>query len=417
MEPSESILTAMLAHIDQHIQQHHISLERMSDDAIATLFTQLIEQRMGGHSGAADLVQQVLDQMLGFGPISPLLRDNSISEIMINGYERVFVESAGQVRQIPSEFTDDHALRQVIDRMLHPLGKRVDESSPMVDGRLPCGSRINIIIPPLAVSGATVTIRKFNQQQWDLSDLVALKSMSSEVAQMLQWAVQHKQNIVLSGGTGSGKTTLLNALAQSISSQTRVISIEDAAELLLPLQHWVRLESRPANQEGIGAISIRQLVMNALRMRPDRIIIGECRGGEALDMLQAMNTGHAGSMTTLHANSPRDALQRLETMVLMAGFELPIAAIRQQIRSAIQFVVQIERTGDGVRRVTCVTEITGMIGDVIQTSEIVCYQPRQNRYEFSGEMPNFAKELNLEQRQQLQRMLAIEDAREPCDVA
>jgi len=310
-----------------------------------------------------------MEEVLGLGAIEALLKDPTVSEIMVTGCQTVVVERQGKLESTDLRFGSEVDLRTVIDRIVTPLGRRVDESMPLCDARLADGSRVNIVLPPLALDGPTLTIRKFSQKKWTLADLARMGSMTTEMQVYLESAVKSRKNIVVSGGTGSGKTTLLNALSSAIPDHERIVTIEDAAELRLQKPHVVRLEARPPNAEGQGEIPIRRLVMNALRMRPDRIIVGECRGGEALDMLQAMNTGHDGSLTTLHANSPRDAMGRLETLVLMAGIALPVRVVREQIRSGVQVIVQQSRQPDGSRRVISITEITGMEGDVLTLLE------------------------------------------------
>ncbi len=316
------------------------------------------------------ILELVMQDVLGLGPLDPLLKDPEVSEVMVNGPERVYVEKKGRLVPTDARFSSDKQLRTVIDRIVAPIGRRVDESMPLCDARLADGSRVNIVLPPLSLDGPTLTIRKFSARALGLAELERLGSLSPAMADFLLRAVRARRNIVVSGGTGSGKTTLLNALSGAIPDEERIVTIEDAAELKLQKPHVVRLESRPPNAEGEGAIPIRRLVINALRMRPDRIVVGECRGGEALDMLQAMNTGHDGSMTTLHANSPRDALGRLETLVLMAGLDLPVRVVREQIRSAIHLLVQQARLADGSRKVTSITEVTGMEGEVLTTQEL-----------------------------------------------
>jgi pilus assembly protein CpaF len=313
----------------------------------------------------ARLAAAIAAELLAYGPIDPLLKDETVSEIMVNGPQDVWVERKGVLERTDVRFEDDAHVRRIIDRIIAPLGRRCDESSPMVDARLPDGSRVNAIIPPLSLLGPVITIRKFSRQPLTVRDLIRFGTLTTEAADFLAACVKATTNILISGGTGSGKTTLLNVMSSFIPEDERVLTIEDAAELRLDQDHVIPLEARPANVEGQGAVSIRQLLVNALRMRPDRIIVGECRGPEALDMLQAMNTGHDGSMTSLHANTPRDALSRLETMVLMGGTELPLKAIREQIRSAVQLIIQQERLQDGTRRVTEIAEVQGMEGDVI----------------------------------------------------
>jgi pilus assembly protein CpaF len=303
--------------------------------------------------------------VLGYGPIERLLDDPSISEIMVNGPDQIYVERDGRLKLDPASFTGEAQLRRVIDRIVSGVGRRIDESSPLVDARLPDGSRVNAVIPPLAVGGSVLTIRKFEREPFTADDLVQLGTMTPAMLQLLDACVRARLNVIVSGGTGTGKTTLLNVLSSFIPEEERIVTIEDAVELQLQQDHVVRLESRPPNIEGRGEIAIRDLVRNALRMRPDRIVIGECRGGETLDMLQAMNTGHEGSISTVHANSPRDAVARLETLVLMAGMDLPLRAIREQISSAIDLIVQVSRMRDGTRRITRITEVQGMEGDVV----------------------------------------------------
>jgi pilus assembly protein CpaF len=311
------------------------------------------------------LVQEIIDDVLGLGPLEKFLNDADITEIMVNGPEKVYVERRGKLTLTAAKFTGEEQLRKVIERIVTKVGRRIDESSPLVDARLADGSRVNAIIPPLAVSGSSLTIRKFGQVPLTVSNLISFGSMSPEIAELLQACIRARLNVIVSGGTGTGKTTLLNVLSSFIPPEERIVTIEDAVELQLQQEHVVRLESRPKNIEGKGEVSIRDLVRNSLRMRPDRIVIGEVRGGESLDMLQAMNTGHDGSISTVHANSPRDAIARLETLVLMAGMDLPLRAIREQIASAVNLIVHISRLRDGSRRVTHVTEVQGMEGDVV----------------------------------------------------
>jgi len=319
------------------------------------------------------LVDDISNELLGLGPLEPLLQDESISEIMVNGPHSIFVEQKGKLKLTNIHFYDDSHLMSIIERILTPIGRRVDESSPLVDARLADGSRVNIIIPPLSLVGPAVTIRKFSKNAFSMHDLVNFSTLSDHMSLFLEACVKARLNILVSGGTGSGKTTTLNALSAFIPSDDRIVTIEDAAELRLQQLHVVTLEARPANLEGNGAITIRDLVRNSLRMRPDRIIVGEVRSGEALDMLQAMNTGHDGSLTTAHANSPRDVLSRLETMVLMAGMDLPVRAVRTQVSSAIDLIIQQSRIRDGSRKITHITEVLGMEGDVIVLQDLFLY--------------------------------------------
>ncbi|HEY8407665.1 MAG TPA: CpaF family protein, partial [Gaiellaceae bacterium] len=317
-----------------------------------------------------ELVSQLTDDILGYGPLERFLADDTVTEVMVNGAPNVFVERGGKIERTEARFVDDAHLMRIIDKIVSQVGRRVDEASPMVDARLPDGSRVNAIIPPLALSGPTLTIRKFSRDPYTINDLITFGSLSPRAAQFLGACVKGKLNVLISGGTGTGKTTMLNAISAYIPGDERIVTIEDAAELQLQQEHVITLESRPANIEGVGEVKIRELVRNALRMRPDRIIVGEVRGAETLDMLQAMNTGHEGSLTTIHANSPRDALARLETLVLTAGVELPHRAIREQIASAFDVLVQIARLVDGTRRVVCVSEVVGMESDVVTLQDL-----------------------------------------------
>jgi len=320
------------------------------------------------------LFEQITAEILGLGPLQPLLEDESITEIMVNGPKNIYVERKGKIHRVPVTFeSNDHVMR-IIDRIVAPLGRRIDESSPYVDARLPDGSRVNAVIPPISLVGPTLTIRKFSKNPITVEQLVQFGTVTPEAIQFLKACVESRINVVISGGTGSGKTTLLNILSSFIPSDERILTIENAAELQLRQEHVVTLESRPSNIEGRGEITIRQLVVNALRMRPDRIVVGEIRDEAALDMLQAMNTGHDGSMTTAHSNSPRDTLSRLETMTLMAGMDLPVRAIREQITSAVDLVVHQERMRDGTRKVVYITEVSGMEGDVITTTDIFLFE-------------------------------------------
>jgi pilus assembly protein CpaF len=350
---------------------------------------------------ARRLVAGIVDDTVGLGPLDPLLRDRGVTEVIANGAGRIYAERAGRLVREPVTFRDDEHLRQVIDRVVSSVGRRVDESSPMVDARLPDGSRVNAVLPPIALDGPLLTIRKFARAPFRVDDLVAAGSLTSAQADLLERCVRGRLNVVVSGGTGTGKTTLLNALAGFIDPAERIVTVEDAAELRLPQPHVARLESRPPNVEGRGEVTLRALVRNALRMRPDRIVVGEVRGGEALDMLQAMNTGHDGSLTTVHANTPRDALSRLETLALMSGLELPARAIRDQIASAIQIIVQQSRLQDGSRRVTHITALTGQEEGVFTTADIFVFQQLglapdgrvQGRFVPTGFVPPFVEGL------------------------
>ena len=345
--------------------------------------------------------KELFQEAVGLGPLEALIERDDLTEIMVNGPDQVFVEKNGILYRTDTAFAGSSQVLSAIERIVSPLGRRIDESSPMVDARLPDGSRVNAIIPPLSLVGPTITIRKFSRKPLQAEDLVRFGSVSPEIIRFLAICVAVRKNILISGGTGSGKTTLLNVLSSFLPNSERIVTIEDAAELQLHQEHLVRLESRPPNVEGKGAVTIRDLVRNALRMRPDRIVVGECRGGEALDMLQAMNTGHDGSLTTIHANSARDALARLETLVLMAGFDLPLRAIREQVASAIQIVVQINRERDGSRKLVSVSEITKMEGDVITMQDLFIFRQtgwdEENRivgvYEPTGGLPTFLDEI------------------------
>src|SRR5689334_14995032 len=347
------------------------------------------------------LIEEVLDETFGLGPLEMLLKEPTISEIMINGPKNVYVERKGCLEKTQVTFRDDKHLMQIIDRIVSKVGRRVDEVCPMCDARLPDGSRVNAIIPPLALDGPSVTIRRFGSNPLKLEDLLNYKSMTPEMVMLLEGAMKAHLNIIISGGTGSGKTTLLNTLSSFISNEDRIVTIEDAAELQLQQDHVVRLETRPANIEGKGQIKATDLVRNCLRMRPDRIIIGECRGGETLDMLQAMNTGHDGSLTTCHANTPREAIARLETMITMAGFDLPLKALRQQIASAVDLIIQANRLQGGVRKITHITEVVGMEQDTIVLQDIYHYEQEGidergrafGRFEATGVRPTFMDRL------------------------
>ncbi len=376
-------------------------LARQARGMIQEILSQLTIQLPAGIE--LSLVEQELfEEAVGLGPLEALIARDDLTEIMVNGPDQVFAEKDGVLYRTDTAFAGSGQVLSAIERIVSPLGRRIDESSPMVDARLPDGSRVNAIIPPLSLVGPTITIRKFARKPLMAEDLVRFGSVSPEIVRFLALCVAVRKNILISGGTGSGKTTLLNVLSSFLPNSERIITIEDAAELQLHQQHLVRLESRPPNVEGKGAVTIRDLVRNALRMRPDRIVVGECRGGEALDMLQAMNTGHDGSLTTIHANTARDALARLETLVLMAGFDLPLRAIREQIASAIQIVVQISRERDGSRKLMAVSEITKMEGDIITMQDIFVYRQtgwdEANRitgvFEPTGSLPTFLEELD-----------------------
>jgi pilus assembly protein CpaF len=343
---------------------------------IEELFQSILEQEniVLSRTERMRLFDQIVDEILGYGPLEPLLEDPTINEVMVNGPKKVYIERNGKIERTNIEFEDEDHLRRIIDRIVSPLGRRVDESSPMVNARLPDGSRVNAVIPPISLIGPVLTIRKFAKTPLQVEDLIRFGTITPEAVEFLRACILARLNIIISGGTGSGKTTLLNVLSGFIPNDERIITIEDAAELQLRQEHVVTLEARPPNIEGKGQVTIRDLVINSLRMRPDRIIVGEVRGGEALDMLQAMNTGHDGSLTTCHSNSPRDTLARIETMCLMAGMELPLRAIRQQIASAIDLIVHQERMRDGTRKVVSITEVQGMEGDVIVLSDIFTFE-------------------------------------------
>jgi len=389
-----------------------LNLDRLTEinrDDVRREVGQILEALVVGESTPMNLqererlAQEVLDEVFGLGPLEPLLADPTISDILVNGHKHVYIERKGKLEQTGIQFRDDTHLMTIIDRIVSAIGRRVDESSPMVDARLADGSRVNAIIPPLAVDGPCLSIRRFGRDPLRADDLIANQSLTPAMLELLRGCVKARLNILVSGGTGAGKTTFLNVLSSYISDRERIVTIEDAAELQLHQEHVVRLETRPANIEGKGSIHQRQLVINSLRMRPDRIIVGEVRGEEALDMLQAMNTGHDGSLTTVHANTPRDALSRLETMVAMSKMNIPEKAIRRQISSALEVVVQVSRLSDGTRKIVTVSEITGMEGDIVTMQDIFVFQKRGIREngevlgEFvpTGIRPKFAERLLL----------------------
>jgi pilus assembly protein CpaF len=369
-ELKNRVHAAVITALGPRMSQKTIEGDALRSRVVATIRAELESESGIAREDRDRLVTEIADEALGHGPLERLLADPTISEIMVNGSEEVFVERSGRIERAQIRFVDESHLRRIINKMVAAVGRRIDESSPMVDARLPDGSRVNAVIAPLSLSGPLVTIRKFSAKRLELQDFVRLNSLTAEAADFLTRCVQAELNILVAGGTGTGKTTMLGALSGAIPESDRIVTIEDAAELRLNQRHVLRLEARPSNIEGDGAVTIRDLVRNALRMRPDRIIVGEVRGGEALDMLQAMNTGHDGSLTTLHANTPRDALLRLETMVLMAGYDLPLRAIRQQVCSALDLVVQLDRTRDGGRRVTSITEVQRMEGEIISLQEL-----------------------------------------------
>ena len=353
--------------------------KRLSEDELRAQVREQVQAAIAQETtplSAADrveLVQGVTDDIVGYGPLEKYLHDDEISEVMVNGPYSIYVERRGRIERVPASFVDEHHLRRIIDKIVGQVGRRIDEAQPLCDARLPDGSRINAVIHPLAIGGPFLTIRKFSKDPLQVSDLISFGTLDERSAKLLEACVAGKLNIIVSGGTGTGKTTMLNVLSSFIPSDERIVTVEDAKELQLHQDHVLSMEARPSNIEGRGEVTIRDLVRNALRMRPDRIIVGECRSGEALDMLQAMNTGHDGSLTTMHANSPRDALSRIETMTLMAGFDLPIRAIREQMASAVDCIIQLSRMRDGTRRVTHITEVQGMEGDVVTVQDVFLF--------------------------------------------
>jgi pilus assembly protein CpaF len=367
----------------EYLDLRRLDMDRLGDEELWRRTEKAIQDILAQMDGDGEIPEEVdrdmlltdvLNEALGLGPLEAFLADDDISEIMVNHANQIYIEKKGKIRLSEKIFSSNSAVLGVIERIVAPIGRRIDESSPLVDARLKDGSRVNAIIPPLALKGPCITIRKFKRDKLQVGDLVKYKSLTPQMAEFLEMCVRAHKNMVISGGTGSGKTTLLNVISSFIQDDERIVTVEDAAELNLTQDHWVQLESRPPNLEGKGAITIRDLVKNCLRMRPDRIIVGECRAGEALDMLQAMNTGHDGSLTTLHANTPRDALARLETMVLMAGMDLPVKAIREQIASAVHMIVQQTRFSDGSRRVTYISEVSGMEVDVVTMQDIFYFK-------------------------------------------
>ena len=380
-----------------------ISEDDLAEKARTTIHTILSELSIPLPPGVNvdTLERELVHEAIGLGPLEDLIHMDDISEIMVNGPNNVYVEKEGVLLRTDTAFADDNQVTAAIERIVSPLGRRIDESSPMVDARLPDGSRVNAIIPPLSLVGPSITIRKFSKTPFEAKDLVSFGSITDNMVKFLDVCVKIRKNIIISGGTGSGKTTLLNVVSSFIPQTERILTIEDAAELQLKQQHIVRLEARPPNIEGKGEVSIRDLVRNSLRMRPDRIVVGECRSGEALDMLQAMNTGHDGSLTTIHSNSPRDALSRLETLVMMAGFDLPLRAIREQIASAVSIIVQIDRHKDGTRKISNISEITKMEGEIITMQDIFIYNHEgwtpdgkiKGRHTACGNIPTFMEEI------------------------
>lgn len=387
---SETCRSKVHQHLLASMDLRRVNVSSMSDAELRTFTAESIAEILQNYDDFPPMLQktviakQVLSEAVGLGPLEDLLDDDDVSEIMVNTYDEIFFEKSGKLNKSDVTFTDDRAVLSAIERIVAPLGRRIDESSPMVDGRLKDGSRVNAIIPPLALKGPCITIRKFMKNRLAAENLVSFGSISPEMVQFLRTAIIRKQNLVISGGTGSGKTTLLNVLSNFIPADERIVTVEDAAELRLYQPNLVSLEARPTNQEGKGEVSIRELVKNCLRMRPDRIVVGECRGGEALDMLQAMNTGHDGSLTTIHANSPRDCISRIEVLVLMSGMDLPVRAIREQISSAVNIIVQQTRFSCGSRKVTSIAEVTGVEGDVVQIAEIFKY--KQTGYDENGKV-------------------------------
>jgi pilus assembly protein CpaF len=395
---------ALVDSLGPRLYDPHLSESELAAQVRSTL-QQVIdsEQTPLSHADRTRIAQDVSDDILGHGPLEPYLRDSEVTEIMVNGPDDIFIERGGKLYPVEATFSDDAHLRRTIDKIVGRVGRRVDESSPMVDARLPDGSRVNAVVAPIALDGALLTIRKFAADPFTDRDLMAFGTMTPTVRDFLYACVRGRRNIVISGGTGSGKTTTLNVLSSFLPGDERIITIEDAAELQLHQEHVLRLEARPANIEGRGAVAIRELVRNSLRMRPDRIIVGEVRDGAALDMLQAMNTGHDGSLTTVHANSPRDSLSRLETMVLMAGIELPVRAIREQVAGAIDLIIQQSRLKDGSRRIVAITEVVGMESDVVTLQDIYTFDYSAGRDEagrYRGQLvptgirPKFTQDLS-----------------------
>ncbi|MDX6394063.1 MAG: pilus assembly protein CpaF [Streptosporangiaceae bacterium] len=376
-EVRRSVHDSLLETLGPRLYDAHLSqseLELRVTDALQTVLDR--DQTPMTAADRMRVAQDLADEILGHGPLEPYLRDPEVSEIMVNGYDQVYVERSGRLYPVEAAFADESHLRRTIDKIVARVGRRVDEASPMVDARLPDGSRVNAVVPPLAVDGSLLTIRKFSTDPFGVEDLIRFGTLTAPTAELLRACVRGHLNILISGGTGSGKTSTLNVLSSFVPADERIITVEDAAELQLRQQHVLRLEARPANIEGRGAVSIRDLIRNTLRMRPDRIIIGEVRDGAALDVLQAMNTGHDGSITTVHSNGPRDSIARMETMVLMAGVDLPQRAIREQLASAINLIVHQSRLKDGTRRITHITEVTGMEGEIITLQDIFLFDFR-----------------------------------------
>ena len=373
-EVRDRVHTELIADLGPQLANAHMEPALLRERVRVQARARLEAERGLAAADRERLADEITDDTVGHGPLEKLLADDSVTEIMVNGARDVWIERKGRLHQTAVRFNDEAHLRRIIMKIAGQVGRRVDESSPMLDARLPDGSRVNAVLPPLSLTGSLLTIRKFGRERFSLEDLVGLGTLSHDVADLLRACLHAELNILVSGGTGSGKTTLLNAMSGELSNDQRIVTIEDAAELRLNQRHVLRLEARPANIEGEGLVAIRDLVRNALRMRPDRIIVGEVRGSEALDMLQAMNTGHDGSLSTVHANSARDALSRVETMVLMAGYDLPIRAIRQQIASALDLIVHLERLIDGTRRVVGVTEVQRMEGEVITTQDLFTFK-------------------------------------------
>ncbi|MCF7849208.1 MAG: Flp pilus assembly complex ATPase component TadA [Kiritimatiellales bacterium] len=410
LSASQVVKQQIHAELVQRLDLKRLSMSKLKDDELQARIRKTLDEIVGEIKARLPrgidpkvLTKDVFDEAVGLGPLEDLLDDESVTEIMVNGPGQIYVERAGKLVLTDRNFIDDDSVNSVIERIVSPIGRRIDESQPYVDARLPDGSRVNAIIHPLSLIGPCITIRKFSKEPFTVQDLINFGTMSKQTAEFMHAAVLLKKNILVSGGTGTGKTTLLNVLSNFLPQDERIVTIEDAAELRLIQSHIIRLESRPANIEGRGAVTIRDLVRNALRMRPDRIVVGECRGSEALDMLQAMNTGHEGSLTTIHANAPRDALARLETMVLMAGMDLPIRAIREQVGSAIHLICQISRYSDGTRKVSRITEIVGMEAERITLQDLFEFKQTgladdgavQGSLQPTGAVPTFIEEMKI----------------------